>query len=208
MLTLYTYYRSTASYRVRIVLNLKEIKHHMMELDLRTGVHQMDDYRAENPQCLVPMIEDGPVKLTQSMAIIEYLEEKYPDPAILPAHLEHRAWVRSFANIVACDTHPLNNLRVIKYLGTMKIKEDGVLKWYHHWLEDCFKALEFMLERTPKKGFCCLGDDISLADICLVPQMYNARRYNFDLSPYPLCVEKENYLLGQKPFEKAQPEAA
>jgi len=171
-------------------------------------MHRQKDYLETNPQGLVPVLEDRGKFITQSMAIMEYLEEKHPEPPILPAHIEHRAWVRSFANIIACDTHPLNNLRVLKYLGTMVFDENKILGWYHHWLKESFDALEFMIKKSPRAGFCCLGDDISMADICLVPQMYNARRYSFDLSPYPLCLEKENYLLGQKAFEKAKPAAA
>lgn len=208
MLTLHTYLRSTASYRVRVALNLKEIKHHQIEYDLKTDMQRREDYLVLNPQGMVPMLEDNGKCITQSMAILEYLEERFPDPAILPANMEHRAWVRSFANIIVSDTHPLNNLRVLKYLGTMVFKEEKILGWYHHWLKECFDALEFMLKKTPDKGFCCLGDEISIADICLVPQIYNARRYSFDMSPYPICLEKENYLLGQKAFEKAKPKAA
>lgn len=183
---LHGYFRSSAAYRVRIALNLKGIDYKQVPVNLVKGQQLGEDYRRMNPQALVPALEtdDGDV-LTQSLAICEYLDERYPKPALLPLDLADRARVRALANAVACDIHPVNNLRVLKYLtGTLGVSEEDKLAWYRHWVIEGFKALEAMLSQT-STGAYCLGDQPTLADVCLVPQVFNAQRFEVDLEPYP-----------------------
>jgi maleylacetoacetate isomerase len=186
-LLLHDYFRSSASYRVRIALNLKGLSYRQQAHHLAKGEHRAPDYLGINPQGFVPALADGDVVITQSVAIIEYLEEAYPDtPRVLPATPAERARVRSLAAIVAADTHPLNNLRVLKYLET-ELGLDGNARrtWYHRWLKECFDALEARLRVEVETGRFCHGGTPTLADICLVPQIFNAKRFAFDLSPYP-----------------------
>lgn len=203
---LYTYFRSTAAYRVRIALNMKRIAYEKIELDLREGKHHHPNYLELNPQGLVPVLIDEKLAMSQSLAIIEYLEETHPSPHLLPKDIYERAWVRSFAQVIACDTHPLNNLRVLKYLESTGHDETQRTDWYFHWLELCFDTLEERLRTAPRKGKYCLGDKVTLADICLVPQIYNARRFEFDMSDYPLCVEKDERLREHDAFKNAHPD--
>ena len=181
---LYDYWRSSAAYRVRIALNLKGLDYEQVPIDLRAGGQHAEDYLAVNPQGLVPFFEDGDLKISQSLAIIDYLEETHPEPALLPADPAARARARSIAQIIACDIHPLNNQRVLKYLesdlGCDQLKR---MIWYHRWIADGFKAFEAAIKDMPG-DFCC-GDEPSLADVCLVPQVYNAKRYEVDLGPFP-----------------------
>ena len=182
---------SSASYRVRIALNLKGVAAEMVSLQLREGAQRDPAYAAINPQCLVPTLtlDDG-TALTQSLAIIDYLDETHPEPAFLPRDARLRAWVRAVALSIACDIHPLNNLRVLHYLGNeLKHDKETVHAWYAHWVHLGFDALERQLVDPPvvPGRFCC-GDAPGLADICLVPQVRNARRYKIDLSSYPRIV--------------------
>lgn len=182
---LYGYWRSSAAYRVRLALALKGLEYGQISLDLRQGAEQDPAYTARNPQALVPALElDDGTLLGQSLAIIEYLDEQYPQPPLLPAHALGRARVRAMALAIACEIHPLNNLRVLNQLKQMGHTEEQRNDWYRHWVYQGFNALEALLAQH--SGRYCYGDQLSLADICLVPQVYNAERFDCDLSPYPL----------------------
>lgn len=181
---------SSASYRVRIALNLKGVSAELISLQLREGAQASPAYAAINPQCLVPtLMLDDDTALTQSLAIIDFLDETYPTPAFLPEEARARAWVRALALAIACDIHPLNNLRVLRYLeDELKQSEETVRTWYAHWIRLGFDALERQLATSPMAGRFCYGDSPGLADICLVPQVRNARRYQVDLTAYPRIV--------------------
>ena len=183
---LYDYFRSSAAYRVRIALNLKGLAYEQKPVSLAQDEHKTKTYKQVNPQGLVPAIElDDNTVLTQSMAICEYLDEIHPQPALLPTDSKERARVRGLAGLVACDIHPVNNLRVLKYLtGELGISEEAKIKWYRHWVTEGFVGMEAMLQ-SPKTGAFCHGDEPTLADVYLVPQVFNARRFECDLSPYP-----------------------
>ena len=191
---LFDYFRSSAAYRVRIALNLKGITpDERTYVHLRMGNQRAQDYLALNPQGLVPALalDDGHV-LTQSLAIIEYLDETHREPPLLPADPVQRARVRAIALAIACEIHPLNNLRVLNYLiGTMGVSREQKDGWYRYWIDVGFEALEKSLARDAATGRFCHGEQPTLADVCLVPQMANARRFNIDLSPYPTLVRIE-----------------
>jgi maleylacetoacetate isomerase len=209
---LYNYYRSSASYRVRIALNLKGLAYEQVPVHLvKDGGQQLlPAYRAINADALVPSLIDDSgeeVTLTQSLAIIEYLDEMHPQPPLLPATPVDRAFVRSLALSIACDIHPLNNLRVLRYLtGDLKIADADKDAWYRHWCEQGLGALETTLARDNRVGRFCYGDAPSLADCCLVPQIYNARRFNCDLSAMPIIARINEHCLAQDAFIKALPE--
>jgi len=199
---LHGYWRSSASYRVRIALNWKGIEAAAHNIDLRIGAHHAPDYLALNPQGLVPSLEDGPLLLGQSLAIIEYLEETHPNPPLLPANPADRARVRAAALAIACDIHPLNNPRIMNYLrGQMGQPQEAVDTWIKHWIAEGFGPLE----ATAGAPYLC-GDAVTMADLCLVPQMYNARRFGVDLTPYPRLVAVETRLLALPAFDMARPE--
>lgn len=208
MITLYDYWRSSAAYRVRIALNLKGLAYHSVPVNLRTGEEGLPGYRAVNPQGLVPtLVDDEGSPLTQSLAIIEYLEETRPLPALLPADPPARARVRALALVVACETHPLNNLRVLNHLGSVlgadKAARDA---WYRHWVAEGLAALEALLASHPATGRYCHGDAPGLADICLIPQVYNARRFECDLQPYPTVTRISEACAALPAFDRARPE--
>jgi maleylacetoacetate isomerase len=185
---LYGYFRSSAAYRVRIALNLKGLRYDAVAVDLLANAQRDPDYLARNPQGLVPALETDDGVLGQSLAIIEYLEEVHPEPALLPAEPWQRARARSLAYLIACDTHPLNNLRVLNYLTQEAgLSEAGRRAWMAHWMQATFAALEGQVDAAPY----CLGERVSLADLCLVPQLFNARRFEVDLSPYPRLIAIE-----------------
>jgi len=184
---LYGYPMSSAAYRVRIALALKGIEVTTVIKQLRRGEQRAKDFLQVNPQGFVPVLclDDGQV-LTQSLAIIEYLDEAYPQPPLLPDTAPDRARVRALSLLIACDIHPLNNLRVLQYLeGSLSAAQGTRDTWYRHWIEAGFEALEQSLGRDPARGRFCYGDAPSLADVCLVPQVFNARRYSVDLAPFP-----------------------
>lgn len=206
--TLYGYPLSSAAYRVRIALALKGIKATLVTKQLRRGEHRQRDYLKINPQGFVPALalEDGLV-LTQSLAIIEYLEERHPNPPLLPTEPRGRARVRSLSQLIACDIHPLNNLRVLQYLESpLGIAQSARDEWYRHWVASGFTALEDALGRDASRGRFCFGDHPGMADVCLVPQLYNARRYSVDLNPYPRIVAIDAACRELPAFAAAAPE--
>jgi maleylpyruvate isomerase len=203
---LYGYWRSSAAYRVRIALHWKGIAFETAGTDLRRGEHRTLDYLRRNPQGLVPMLEtaDG-LRLTQSLAIIEWLEEACPEPPLLPADPTGRARVRALAQLVACEIHPLNNTRVLNHVRrAFGLDEQGVGQWYRHWIAQGFGPLEAELARSA--GRFSHGDAVSVADVTLVPQVYNARRYGCDLGPYPTIRRVERACLELPAFDAARPE--
>ena len=202
---LYTYYRSSAAYRVRIALHFKGLAYEAMPVDLRLGAQRRTEYLALNPQGLVPALEDDSALLAQSLAIIEYLEETHPDPPLLPGAPLERAQVRSLALAIACDLHPLNNLRVLNYLRSpLGHDEVAVNAWYRHWVEQVFQGLESVARRS-SDGRHLLGESVTLADVCLVPQLFNARRFGCDLSPFPILTAIGAHLEGLDAFARAAP---
>lgn len=206
---LYSYFRSSASYRVRIALNLKGLGCDIVPVHLlKGGGEQLQpEYRRLNPDALVPSLQlDGGDVLTQSLAIIEYLEETHPTPALLPPGAIDRAWVRGIALAIACDIHPINNLRVLRYLtGEMKLAEDDKNRWYRHWVEQGLAAVEQTLAHDPRRGRFCFGDTPGLADCFLVPQIANAQRMNCDLSQVPTLVRINEACLALDAFAAASP---
>lgn len=204
---LYTYFRSSAAYRVRIALNFKGLAYEAVPVDLRPGAHRRPAYRAVNPQGLVPALEDGGVVLNQSLAILEYLEEMHPQPPLLPRAPLERARARSLALAIACDVHPINNLRVLNYLRTRLAQDQaGVRAWYRHWVEAGFEGLEAQVRGT-SDGHHLVGDQVTFADVCLVPQLFNARRFECDLTPYPTLTAVGAQLQLLPAFARAAPEA-
>lgn len=205
---LYSYFRSSASYRVRIALNLKGLSYEYVSLHLRRGggEHLRDDYRRLNPQALVPALVDGEHALMQSLAILEYLEETRPEPPLLPRAPADRAHVRALAQLVACEIHPLNNLRVLGYLtDTLGVSEEARTRWYRHWVAVGLEALEAQVARDPRTGRFCFGDTPGLADCCLVPQLANARRFQCDLAGYPTLTRIEAACNELPAFQQAAP---
>jgi len=206
---LYTFFRSSASYRVRIALNLKGLRYEQVPIHLRRGGGEqlLPAYKAINPQGLVPALEDGGHILPQSLAIIEYLEERYPEPALLPGDPVQRATVRSMALVVACEVHPLQNLRVLGYLkNVLHHSDEEVTTWARHWVTLGLAALEQMVLAVLDRGVFCFGNTPSLADICLVPQLYNARRFACDLSVCPTLVQIDATCRALPAFADAAPE--
>ena len=206
---LYSYFRSSASYRVRIALNLKGLAYETVPVHLTRGGGQQlaPGFRKLNPQALVPVLEDGERVLTQSLAIIEYLDEVHPQTPLLPQDPAARARVRALALAVACDLHPLNNLRVLNYLsGPMGLGDDAKRTWYHHWIAEGLGALEASLASDRETDKFCHGDAPGLADCCLVPQLANAYRLKCDVSPYPTLLKIEKHCQALEAFRRAAPD--
>lgn len=206
---LYGYFRSSATYRVRIALNLKGVPWEAVLVDLRApaNAQHTPEFGALNPQRLIPVLTDGAHTLTQSLAIIEYLEETHPEPALLPRAPAERAQVRSLALAVACDIHPLNNLRVLNYLRSpLGVDEAAGNAWYAHWVAEGFSALEQQARRLSGDGRHLYGTAVTLADVCLVPQMYNAHRFKCDVEPYPTLRSIYAHLERLPAFARAAPQ--
>jgi maleylacetoacetate isomerase len=202
---LHDYFRSSAAYRVRIALNLKGVGHDSVTVDLRAGGQQAEAYRAVNPQGLVPMLEMDGLRLTQSLAIIDYLDAVAPEPRLIPADSGDAAHVRAMALLIACDIHPLNNLRVLNYLKDDLGEAPEVRdRWYAHWIGQGFAALEALA--APRAGMFLFGDAPTLADVCLVPQMYNACRFDVPLTDYPLLVRVDHAACALDAFAAAHPD--
>jgi maleylacetoacetate isomerase len=200
---LYSYWRSSAAYRVRLALELKGIDYDVVPVSLTPGVseHREEAYRERNPQMLVPFFEDGDVAIGQSMAILEYLEEAYPDVRLLPTEQPLRSEVRSFCNAIACDMHPLMNLRVLQFIKS-EFEQDPLPGWYDHWIREGFTALEVLASDGPY----VFGSDVSLADTLLIPQIYNARRFNISLSDFPRLVAIDAHCSQLPAFVAARPD--
>lgn len=210
-LKLYSYWRSSTSYKVRIALNIKKLKYEIIPIHLvDMGGRQHDpEYKALNPMAAVPTLDDDGMILSQTNAILEYLEERYPAGALLPKYLENRAFLRQIMNVVACDIHPVNNLRVLQTLKKdFKINDESKKKWYHKWINNGFGALEEMIGQS--KFYCdngfCSDFGPSFAECALIPQIYNARRFDVDMSPFPILDKIDQHCLTLEAFDKASPE--
>jgi len=202
---LYTYFRSSAAFRVRIALNLKGLAYDTAFVHLARGEQRAPAYGAVNPQALLPTLEEGGHLLTQSLAILEYLEETHPAPPLLPKDAFERARVRSLAMLVACEIHPVNNLRVLQHLKrALGQSEEQVNAWYRHWIGDGLAKLEADLARAGT-GMYCHGNLPTVADCCLVPQVFNAQRYQCDTSPYPTVMRVFAACMRLDAFDRAQP---
>jgi maleylacetoacetate isomerase len=202
---LYDYYRSSAAFRVRIALNLKGIDYESRPVNLLENQQKSDDYRTLNPQGLVPLLEIDGRRLTQSLAILGYLDQRYPNQPFLPTAAADRAQVVGMAMVVACDIHPLNNLRVLRYLkNELGQPQDAIDGWYRHWISEGLPALEAMA--APTAGKFLYGDAPTGADICLIPQLYNARRYDVPLDDYPTLLRAEENANKLDAFAKAHPD--
>ena len=208
-LTFYDYFRSSASYRVRIVLALKGLSPERVEtVDLRRGEQSDPAYTSLMPSGLVPSFTFGGKTFGQSVALIEWLDALYPAPRLLPAEPYEALAVREMALTVACDIHPLDNLRVLKYLtGPLEVREEDKLAWYRHWITSGFATLEALIAKHGRDGSYCLGEAVSLADVCLVPQVYNARRFEVDMAAYPALCRVDAHCNTLPGFQSASPEA-
>lgn len=206
---LYSYFRSSAAYRVRIALGLKQLPYDLVPIHLvnNGGEHRSPEYMALNPQKMVPLLQDEDATIPQSLAIMEYLEEAYPEALpLMPQDAAARARVRAIALLIAADTHPLNNMRVLNYLTkTFGLSEEQKMQWYKHWIHENFLALEQVLQSN-QTGKFCHGDTPTMADCCLVPQVYNARRFDCDLSAFPTIVRIAEQCNQLEVFQKAAPE--
>lgn len=203
---LFGYFRSSASFRVRIALNIKGLSFDQQSLNLVAGEQRLPEFRTINPQGLVPVLVDGERLLTQSMAIIEYLDETHPQPPLMPADALGRARVRSLTQLIGCDIHPLNNTRVLRYLSRdLKLDEATRNTWYRHWIAEGLSALEQRLMNESKADDFCHGGAPTLADCCLVPQIFNAKRYDCDLAPYPVVMAVFDRCMALDAFQRAAP---
>ena len=205
---LYEFSKSSASYRVRVCLNLKRLPYESIPKRLRSDEHKLAEYTDLNPQGLVPLLDNQGFLLSQSMAIIEYLDESFPEPYLLPTGIEQRALVRGMSQLIACDIHPLNNLRVLKYIEEeFGCQKKSIDEWYHHWVDEGFSALERFVEKHSTDGHYCFGSNVSMVDICLVPQLYNAERYQCELTKYPKINAVGNHLRDLPAFVDASPDS-
>ena len=202
---LYDYWRSSAAYRVRIALNLKGVDYEQRPVNLAAGEQKADDYRAVNPQGLVPLLEIDGHRISQSLAIIVYLDQTIGEPPLMPRDPADGAHVRAMAMTIACDIHPINNLRVLKYLkGPLGQEQPAIDTWVRHWISEGFAALEAMAK--PRAGQFLFGDAPTIADVCLVPQMYNARRFKVPVDAYPTLLRADSNASTVEPFAAAHPD--
>jgi len=207
-ITLYNYFRSSASFRVRIALELKGLPYDYAPVHLLKGEQLAPDFVKLNPDALVPVLCDGTDVLNQSLAIVEYLEETHPEPALLPGSPSNRAHIRAIALAIACEIHPLNNPRVLKYLkNTFNVEEEARNEWYRHWVRLGFAALETRLAASPLTGAYCVGDAPTLADVCLVPQVFNGKRFDVAVEDYPTLARVFEQCMAQEAFARAAPAA-
>ena len=204
---LHNYFRSSSSYRVRIAMAIKGLSYDYIAVHIAKGEHKNDAYAAISADALVPLLEVDGQKLSQSLAIIEYLDEKYPAPALLPPDAIGRATVRALAQSIACEMHPVNNLRVLKYLSqTLKLDDNAKNTWYRHWCREGLEAFERQLLRLPKSTYC-YGETPTMADCCLVPQIFNAQRFKVDFSGLPRTMAAYDAGMALPAVQKAQPSA-
>lgn len=202
---LYSFFNSSTSYRVRIALALKKLDFNLLPVNIRVMEHKEAGYVEKNPGASVPLLDDEGFQLGQSLAIIDYLDAKYPQPRLIPADLQQRARVLEISNLISCDMHPLNNLRALRYLvKELGVSDEAKNGWYHHWIAEGFRSLEKMLERTGSGEFC-VGGQVSLADCCLVPQVANASRMGCDLSAYPRVMRVYEHCNTLPAFQQAAP---
>lgn len=207
--TLYGYFRSSAAFRVRIALNLKGLDVEHASVNLKPGVdgQHTAEYKRLNPQSRVPFYTEDDFQLGQSPAILEYLEDMYPEPALLPKDLREKAYIRQLSALIACDIHPLNNLSVLKYIrAEFGADEEAVNTWYRHWISLGFTTLEALLTDSKATGLFCFGDTPTLADVYLVPQLYNARRFDVSLEAFPTLVRIDHDCMKLSAFQAALPE--
>jgi maleylpyruvate isomerase len=205
---LYNYFRSSASFRVRIALEIKGLPYDYAPVHLLKGEQLAPDFVKLNPDALVPVLCDGNDVLNQSLAIVEYLEETHPEPTLLPGSPSNRAHIRAIALAIACEIHPLNNPRVLKYLkNTFNVEEEARNDWYRHWVKLGFAALETRLSQSPLTGAYCVGDTPTLADLCLVPQVFNGKRFDVAVEDYPTLARIFAHCMEQEAFQRAAPAA-
>lgn len=205
---LYNYFRSSASFRVRIALEVKGLPYDYAPVHLLKGEHMAPDFVKLNPDALVPVLCEGTDVLNQSLAIVEYLEETHPEPSLLPGSASNRAHIRAIALAIACEIHPLNNPRVLKYLkNTFNVEEEARNEWYRHWVHLGFAALETRLSASPLTGAYCVGDTPTLADVCLVPQVFNGKRFDVAVEEYPTLARIFEHCMAQEAFQRAAPTA-
>lgn len=203
---LYSYFRSSASYRVRIALSIKGLSYDFQGIHLRRGDQRSRDFLELNPQALVPALVDGDTVITQSLAIIEYLDERFPEPPLLPSSPADRAWVRALSLAVACEIHPVNNLRILQYLEKeLGLGEDLRNAWVRHWIEEGFGAVETMLAKDSRTGAFCYRDAPTMADLCLVPQVFNAERFRVDMRPFPTIRRVNDHCMALPAFAEQAP---
>jgi maleylpyruvate isomerase len=208
MLKLHSYYRSSATYRVRIALEIKKLNWESIPVNLQLGEQNLETFLQHNPQGLVPLLESNGHYLSQSLAIIEFLEEMHPDTPLLPTDIVERSQVRRFAQHIAMEIHPLNNLRVLKYLeNELGLNEDKKTAWYQHWIAEGFSALEQSLKNTDCEAQFCFGERPSLADVCLIPQVYNGLRFDCDFSDYPIIQSIWDHCMTLDAFKRTAPES-
>jgi len=203
---LYSFFRSGTSHRTRIILNLKGLNYEMEYVSLAKNEHHQSEFKALNPQGFVPVLDTGSERLLQSPAIIEWLEEQYPEPALLPKDALAKEKVRAIAALIGCDIHPLNNKRVLEHLRQLGLDESQVNAWCTRWIQDGFAALEHIFEQDQNRGKFCYGNQPTIADAYLVPQVVSAQRFNLDLSAYPLIHEVYQHCMTLEAFQKAAPE--
>ncbi len=203
---LYSFFNSSTSYRLRIALALKNLDFNLIPVNIRVMEHKAPEYVEKNPSASVPLLDDNGFQLGQSMAILDYLDAKYPEPRLIPSDIQQRARVLEVANVIACDMHPLNNLRVLRYLvKDLSVSDDAKNTWYRHWIDEGFRSVEALLARGQSGPFC-FGEQVTVADVCLVPQVANALRMGCDLQVYPRVMAVFAHCNTLPAFQKAAPD--